>query len=56
MVRYSGLFFNWTREELRNMDQITNGLVIIHKVFYSIDDRGKRVSHKKIRSGRTCQH
>ena len=31
LVRYSGLFLKWTREELKQMNQRTRKLITIHK-------------------------
>ena len=38
LVRYSGPFLKWTREELRQMDQITRKLMTMHKALYPRDD------------------
>ena len=36
--RYSGPFFKWTRDELRQMDQRTRKLMTIHKALHPRDD------------------
>ena len=38
LVRYSGPFLKWTREELKQMDQRTRKLMTMHKVLHRIDD------------------
>ena len=38
LVRYSGPFLKWTREELKQMDQRTRKLMTIHKTLHSRDD------------------
>ena len=38
LVRYSGPFFKWTREELQQMDLCTRKLVTTHKAFHPRDD------------------
>ena len=37
-VRYSGPFLKWTREELKQMDQITRKLMTMHKALHPRDD------------------
>ena len=36
--RYSGLFFKWTKAELKQMDQRTRKLMTIHKALHPIDN------------------
>ena len=38
LVRYSGPFLKWTREELKQMDQRTKKLMTMHKALYPRDD------------------
>ena len=38
LVRYSGPFLKWTRDELRQMDQRTRKLMTMHKVLHPRDD------------------
>ena len=38
LVRYSGPFLMWTREELRQMDQRTRKLMTMHKALHPRDD------------------
>ena len=38
LIKYSGPFFKWSREELKQMDQRTRKLMIMHKVLHPRDD------------------
>ena len=38
LVRYSGRFLKWTREELKQMDQRTRKLMTMHKALHPRDD------------------
>ena len=38
LVRYSGPFFKWTKEELKQMDQRTRKLMTKHKALHPRDD------------------
>ena len=38
LVRYSGPFLKWTRDELKQMDQRTRKLMTMHKVLHPRDD------------------
>ena len=38
LVRYSGPILKWAREELKQMDQRTRKLMIMHKVLHPRDD------------------
>ena len=38
LVRYSGPFLKWTREELKQMDQMTRKLMTMHKALHPRDD------------------
>ena len=49
LVRYSGPFLKWTREELRKIDQRTGKLMTMHKALHSRNDR-LYVSRKERRS------
>ena len=38
LVKYSGPFLKWTREELKQMDQSTRKLMTMHKALHPRDD------------------
>ena len=38
LVRYSGPFFKWTRDELKQMDQRTRKVMTMHKALHPRDD------------------
>ena len=38
LVRYSGPFVKWTREEFKQMDSRTRKLMVIHKALHPRDD------------------
>ena len=38
LVRYSGPFLKWTRDELKQMDQRTGKLMTMHKALHSRED------------------
>ena len=38
LVRYSGPFLKWTREELKRIEQRARKLMTLHKALYSKDD------------------
>ena len=38
LVRYSGPFSKWTREELKQMDQRTKEIMTMHRVLHPRDD------------------
>ena len=38
LVRYSGPFLKWTRDELKQMDRRTRNIMTMHKVLHSRDD------------------
>ena len=38
LVRYSGPFVKWTREELEQMDQRTRKLMTMHRILHPRDD------------------
>ena len=38
LIRYSGPFLKWTREELKQMDQRTRKLMTMHKALHPRDD------------------
>ena len=38
LVRYSGLFLKWTKDELKQMDQRTRKLMTMHKALHPRDD------------------
>ena len=42
LVRYSGPFLKWTREELKQMDQRTRKLMTMHKALHPKDDVNRR--------------
>ena len=55
LVRYSGSFLMWTREELKQMDQRTRKLMTMHKALHLRDNVNRRyVSGKKGGRGFTC--
>ena len=48
LIRYSGLFLKWTREEIKQIDQRTRKLMIMHKALHPGDDvDGLYVSRKE---------
>ena len=49
IVRYSGLFFEWTWEKLRQMDQTRRKLMIMHKAFHLRDDIDSMYEEKRRR-------
>ena len=52
LVRYSGPFLKWTRDELKQIDQITRKLMTMHKVLHPRDDVDRLyVSRKEGRKG-----
>ena len=55
VVRYSGLFLKWTREELKQMDQRTRKPMTMHKGLHPRDDVD-RLHVKKRGKKRTSQH
>ena len=55
LVRYSGPFLKWTRDELKQMDQRTRKLMTLHKALHPRDDVD-RLCFKKRGRKRTCQH
>ena len=54
LVRYSGSFFKWTREELQQMEQRTRKFLTTHNALHRSDDIGKlHVSRKEGERGHT---
>ena len=52
LIRYSGPFLKWTREELEQMDQRTRKLMTMHKALHPRDDVDRLyVSRKEGRRG-----
>ena len=52
LVRYSGAFLKWTRDEHKQMDQRTRKLITMHKALHSRDDVDRLyVSRKEGRRG-----
>ena len=47
LVRYSGPFLKWTREELKQMDQRTRKLMTMHKALHPRDDVDKLYVSRK---------
>ena len=47
LVRYSGSFLKWTRDELRQMDQRTRKLMTMHKVLHPGDDVDRLYAPRK---------
>ena len=57
LVRYSGPFLKWTRDELKLMDQRTRKLMSMHKALHSRDDVDRLyVSRKEGRRGLTIEN
>ena len=54
LVRYSGPFLKWTRDELRQIDQKTRKLMTMYKALQR--RRGQTICTKKRGRKRTCQH
>ena len=52
IVRYSGLFLRWTRDELRQMDQRTRKLMTMHKALHPRDDVDRLYVPRKERGRR----
>ena len=54
LIRYSGPFLKWTREEIKQIDQRTRKLMIMHKALHPRDDVDRLyVSRKEGRRGFT---
>ena len=47
LVRYSGPFLKWTRDELKQMDQRTRKLMTMHKVLHPRDDVDRLYASRK---------
>ena len=47
LVRYSGPFFKWTRDELKQMDQRTRKLMTMHKALHPRDDVERLYASRK---------
>ena len=47
LVRYSGPFLKWTRDELKQMDQRTRKLMIMHKALHPRDDVDRLYASRK---------
>ena len=47
LVRYSGLFLKWTRDELKQMDQRTRKLMTMHKALHPRDDVDRQYVSRK---------
>ena len=47
LVRYSGPFLKWTRDELKQMDQRTRKLMTMHKALHPRDDVNRRYVSRK---------
>ena len=56
LVRYSGPFLKWTRDELRQKDQRTRKLMTMHKALHPRDDVNRLYVQRKRGRKRTCQH
>ena len=48
LVRYSGPFLKWTREELKQMDQRTRKLMTMHKALHTIADADRLYVSRKV--------
>ena len=53
LVRYSGPFLKWTRDELKQMDQRTRKLMTMHKALHPRDDVDRLYVSKKRERKRT---
>ena len=49
LIRYSSLFFQWTREEIQQMDQRTRKLIIMHKALHTRNDIDRLYMSRKER-------
>ena len=47
LVRYSGSFLKWTRDELKQMDQRTRKLMTMHKALHPRDDVDRLYVYRK---------
>ena len=47
LVRYSGPFLKWTRDELKQIDQRTRKLMTMHKALHPRDDRDRLYVSRK---------
>ena len=47
LVRYSGPFLKWTREELKQMDQRSRKLITMHEAFHPRDDVDRQYVSRK---------
>ena len=56
LVRYSGPFLKWTRDELRQMEERTRKLMTMHKTSHPRDDIDRLYVSMKRGRKRTCQH
>ena len=56
LVRYSGPFLKWTKDELKQMDQRTRKLMTMHKALHPRDDVDRVYVSRKEGGKRTCQH
>ena len=52
LVRYSGPFFKWTRDKLKQMDQRTRKLMTMHKALHPRDDVDRLYVSRKERGRR----
>ena len=55
LVRYSGPFLKWTKDELKQMEQSTRKLLTMHKALHQ-RRRWLTICFKKRGRKRTCQH
>ena len=56
LVRYSGLFLNWTRDELKQKDQRARKLMTMHKAFHPRDDVDRLYVSRKEGGRGICLH
>ena len=56
LVRFSGPFLKWTRDELKQMDQRTRKLIAMHKALHPRDDVDRLYVSRKGGRKRTCHH
>ena len=52
LIRYSGPFLKWTRDELKQMDQRTRKLMTMHKALHPRDDVDRLYVTRKTRQDR----
>ena len=56
LIRYSGPFIKWTRDELKQMDERTRKLMTMHNALHSRDDSDRQYVSRKRERKSSCQH